>query len=192
MKNSFDNSFTHEIGSRLSEIGYEVLHATLNAADFGVPQRRRRAFFIAAADGVKLRFPKPTHFARQPKDINIPLFEHQNHVSVWDAISDLPSLDHGTGTEPCEYSARPANSFQTEVRNASGYVMNHIARELRPMQYARLSSLMPGEGYKDLPKHLQTKGGYSGAYGRLTKEMVAPTVTRWVFHPGSGRFGQSR
>ena len=42
---------------------------------------------------------------------------------------------------------------------------------------------------KDLPVHLRTKGGYSGAYGRLTKDMVAPTITRWVFHPGSGRWG---
>jgi DNA (cytosine-5)-methyltransferase 1 len=40
-----------------------------------------------------------------------------------------------------------------------------------------------------LPKELQTKGGFSGAYGRLTKDMVAPTITRWVFHPGSGRWG---
>lgn len=42
---------------------------------------------------------------------------------------------------------------------------------------------------KDLPEHLKTKGGYSGAYGRLTKDMIAPTITRWVFHPGSGRWG---
>ena len=33
------------------------------------------------------------------------------------------------------------------------------------------------------------RGGYSGAYGRLTKDMVAPTITRWMFHPGSGRWG---
>ena len=42
---------------------------------------------------------------------------------------------------------------------------------------------------KDLPADLQVKGGYSGVYGRLTKSMVAPTITRWVFHPGSGRWG---
>lgn len=189
MKNSFDNKFTYEIGNRLAALGYEVLHATLNAADFGVPQRRRRAFFIATANGGKLRFPRPSHFARQSEDLHFSLFEHRHHVCVWDAIGDLPNLEHGMGTQPCEYSSDPSGEFQMYVRNGEGTVMNHIARKLRPLQYERLSSLKPGEGYRELPNHLKTKGGYSGAYGRLTKEMVAPTVTRWVFHPGSGRFG---
>lgn len=51
------------------------------------------------------------------------------------------------------------------------------------------ASLKPGQGHKDLPKHLQVKSAYSGAYGRLTKNLIAPTITRWVFHPGSGRWG---
>ena len=53
----------------------------------------------------------------------------------------------------------------------------------------RLASLEPGESNKNLAADLKVKGGYSGAYGRLTKEMIAPTITRWVFHPGSGRWG---
>jgi DNA (cytosine-5)-methyltransferase 1 len=60
------------------------------------------------------------------------------------------------------------------------------------MQFARLNALKPGQGLRDLPIDLQTKGGYSGAYGRLTKDMVAPTITRWVFHPGSGRWGHPK
>lgn len=68
-------------------------------------------------------------------------------------------------------------------------VKNHIARKLTDKQYERLASISPGQGHKDLPVHLQTKGGYSGAYGRLTKDMIASTITRWVFHPGSGRWG---
>src|SRR5690606_18855678 len=68
-------------------------------------------------------------------------------------------------------------------------VRNHVARLLAPTQYARLAALKPGQKHKDLPRELQVRGGYSGAYGRLTKEMIAPTITRWVFHPGSGRWG---
>ena len=60
---------------------------------------------------------------------------------------------------------------------------------MQPTQYARLEALQPGEGNKQLPAHLKVKSGYSGAYGRLTKDMIAPTITRWVFHPGSGRWG---
>lgn len=68
-------------------------------------------------------------------------------------------------------------------------VKNHVARLLQPTQFARLSALKPGQGLKDLPVKLRVKSGYSGAYGRLTKDMIAPTITRWVFHPGSGRWG---
>jgi DNA (cytosine-5)-methyltransferase 1 len=75
------------------------------------------------------------------------------------------------------------------MRNGNRLVSNHSPRQLQPTQYARLAALEAGQGLKDLPKHLQVKGGYSGAYGRLTKDMVSPTITRWVFHPGSGRWG---
>jgi DNA (cytosine-5)-methyltransferase 1 len=47
---------------RFHEIGYRVEFAVLNAADYGVPQHRRRALFVAFADPrVAYRFPEPTH-----------------------------------------------------------------------------------------------------------------------------------
>jgi DNA (cytosine-5)-methyltransferase 1 len=45
-----------------------------------------------------------------------------------------------------------------------------------------------GEGVDALPKHLRPRSGYSGAYARLIPGEPARTITRWVFHPGSGRF----
>ena len=189
MTNGFDQTYTHRIFEQLLALGYNVDHSVLNAADFGVPQRRRRAFFLAAAEDTPVHFPRPTHFPPWRGDDRLDLFEKSDHISVWDAIGDLPSLDHGAGREPCEYGSPAQSEFQTMVRTDRGIVMNHVARELRPTQLERLASLKPGQGHKDLPDHLRVKGGYSGAYGRLTKEMIAPTITRWVFHPGSGRFG---
>ena len=43
-----------------------------------------------------------------------------------------------------------------------------------------------------MPDELKVKRGYSGAYGRLDYEMIAPTITRCVFHIGSGRFAHPR
>jgi len=74
-------------------------------------------------------------------------------------------------------------------KSSTSLLKNHFAKTLKPIQEERIRSLLPGQGLKDLPEHLQVKGGYSGAYGRLTKDMIAPTITRWVFHPGSGRWG---
>ena len=75
------------------------------------------------------------------------------------------------------------------MRSSSGFFFNHVARKLQPLQSERIHALEPGEGIKNLPKHLQPKSGYSGAYGILKKDMICPTITRWVFHPGSGRWG---
>lgn len=43
----------------LEEMGYVVEHELLNAADFGVPQNRRRVFLVAHRGG--FQFPKATH-----------------------------------------------------------------------------------------------------------------------------------
>lgn len=188
MRNGFSQSFSQEIITRLSDAGYSVTSMVLNAAEHGIPQRRRRAFFIAAKGSSTLQAPLPTHRKASPQ---MGLFQAQtrNFVGVWDAIGDLPSLVHGEGDDPCEYSCEPFSEYQRTMRTKSGKVHNHTARRLEPTQYARLAALRPGQGHKDLPDDIKVRGGYSGAYGRLTKEMIAPTITRWVFHPGSGRWG---
>src|SRR5207244_12935963 len=64
-----------ELRSSLEDIGYTTATWDLNAANFGVPQTRRR-IFVVAADGPTL--PDPP----DPKD--------GPRVTVWDAIGDLP------------------------------------------------------------------------------------------------------
>ncbi len=186
MRNGYERTYTEEITSRLSEAGYKVAHAVLSAADYGVPQRRRRAFFLAHRNGLEPRIPAPTHCS---PSTDTGLFAAPKHVSVWEAIGDLPPLRHGEGQELTEYACAPQNEFQKWVRQGCVATKNHVARRLAETQFARLAALAPGQGLKDLPPALRVKGGYSGAYGRLTKDMICATITRWVFHPGSGRWG---
>ena len=188
MKNGFEQSYSSEVMARLAKAGYNVDYKVMNSADYGVPQRRRRAFFVGGRDGLKPIFPRPTH----AKDAGMLFDTATGHVRVWDAIGDLLPLEHGKGRDPAEYAGPAQNDFQRALRGDQQRVRNHVARKLAPMQYARLSSIGPGQGLKDLPEHLKTKGGYSGAYGRLTETMIAPTITRWCFHPGSGRWGHPR
>ena len=183
MRNGFDREYTNAVLGRLTSAGYLVHHMVMNAADYGVPQRRRRAFFIATSDAA-FEFPAPTHF----DGARLPGFG-SSHVTVWDAIGDLPSVEHTDTQVTYEYKCEPFSEYQSKVRRGSQVVKNHRPRRLQPVQYERLASLRPGQGVKDLPEHLRVRSGYSGAYGRLTRDMVAPTITRWVFHPGSGRFG---
>jgi len=113
-----------------------------------------------------------------------------HHVTVKEAIDDLAYLEQGQGETEQAYATAPNNGYQKIMRrDSNGKVTNHIAKSLKPLQLERLTSIKPGQGIKDLPEAIRPKGGYSGAYGRLTTDMVAPTITRWVFHPGSGRWG---
>ena len=48
-----------QLKSDLENIGYAIKEGILNAADFGVPQNRRRAFILAFRGIVPIRMPKP-------------------------------------------------------------------------------------------------------------------------------------
>lgn len=186
MKNGFENAYSNEVIERLESAGYVVTSVVLNAAQFGVPQRRRRAFFMANRFGVRFDPPRPTHVLSAGDELPS-LFGGSQAVTVWDAISDLPLIEHGESS--VEYASEPSTPYQAMMREGAHGLSDHDARRLAPLQYARLAALKPGQGHKDLPDRLKVKAGYSGAYGRLTKSMIAPTITRWVFHPGSGRWG---
>jgi DNA (cytosine-5)-methyltransferase 1 len=183
--NAYDQAYTREIRETLAKYGYDVDVKVLFAPDYGIPQRRRRAFYFGSQSGKQICFPTPSHIKERT---NQNLFE-QSYVRVWDAIGDLPALRNGEGESPTEYTVNPHNQFQERMRRDAAKLYDHVARKLRPKQLARLSSLKAGEDARHLPKELAPKSGYSGAYGRLSKDSIAPTITRWVFHPGSGRFG---
>lgn len=73
--------FLSELIAALEAAGYDVLspYQVLNAADYGVPQDRKRLFVIGARRGLDVPdYPK----------------QHDQRVSVWEAIGDLPDADH--------------------------------------------------------------------------------------------------
>lgn len=169
--NAFNGAIREEIIATLKKYGYQVNVKIINMAHYGIPQKRRRCFFFASKRGVPT-FPK----------------EHDEILAGWDAISDLPVLNQGEGYDGMPYTVGPLNQYQAHLRAQSTSLYNHIANVMRPIQTARIASIGPGQGLRDMPPELQVKGGYSGAYGRLDFTSVAPTITRWVFHVGSGRF----
>lgn len=73
---------------------YEPHWAVLNAAEYGVPQLRKRFFLVAHRDGKRFQFPEPTHGDRSEEltlfDLDVAPF-----VTAWDAIGDLCDEQHG-------------------------------------------------------------------------------------------------
>ena len=65
------------IKQMFTDIGYELSFQLLNVSDFGVPQDRKRVFFIGYRNdlGLKFQFPKPTTL--------------ENKITLEQAISDL-------------------------------------------------------------------------------------------------------
>lgn len=75
-----------------TELGYNPQWKVLLAADFGVPQLRRRVFVVGRRDGKKFEFPEPTHsgwseHTRVFDTSKIP------HVTAAQAFADLPAFD---------------------------------------------------------------------------------------------------
>ncbi|MCL4871515.1 MAG: DNA cytosine methyltransferase [Anaerolineae bacterium] len=187
--NAYQGAVRNEIIETLESLDYKVEAKVIWAHHYGVPQTRQRAFFFASRTGILPSFP-PATFAQE--EIRTLFSVTRKYRSAWSAISDLPVLENGEGYEPMPYTFDPENDYQEMMRFESKELFDHITRELRPKQFARIASIKPGEGLKNLPEELRPQSGYSGAYGRLDFEMVAPTITRWVFHPGSGRFGHPK
>lgn len=61
--------------TKLVELGYQVEHRILCAADYGVPTTRRRVFLQAVRDGRPITWPEPTH--AQPKRC------HTGNLPAW-------------------------------------------------------------------------------------------------------------
>jgi DNA (cytosine-5)-methyltransferase 1 len=194
--NAYNGVIKNEIIEQLEKQGYQVNYSSLNAANYGIPQSRSRAFFLASLDQA-IQFPEPTHSGdirsdyRNKKSCNQLVILKSNIssiVTVKDAIGDLPSLEAGQEYMAEIYPLSPQTPYQSMIRNGSMKLTNHVARALSAIQMSRVRALSEGQDARDLPTELAPKKHYSGAYGRLYWDKPARTITRWVFHPGSGRF----
>jgi DNA (cytosine-5)-methyltransferase 1 len=75
----------------LGNLGYNPQWRVLLAADYGVPQLRRRVFVVGRRDGEKFEFPEPTHSGWSERDRKIDLTKRP-HVTASEAFAGLPLL----------------------------------------------------------------------------------------------------
>mgnify|MGYP001575323919 CR=1 FL=1 len=177
-----------EIEERLAKLGYDVEHRVLKAEEYGVPQERRRVFFVANRLGIKFEWPKPTHGVQQNGSGALkPL------VTVWDAIGDLPPLKILEGAEIQAYKDAPESEYQRQMRQGSKQLHNHVAPFLAPINIERLKFIKPGGSWRDIPVRLLPAGmkkarrcDHTKRYGRLEKKGLASTIlTKCDLHWGA-------
>lgn len=172
-----DGAVKRDIYDTFSELGYDVHAEVLCAADYGVPQMRKRAIFIGNNLGLSSTdfFPPSTH----SKD---------KYVSVMDAISDLPELNAGEGTEDINYPTNVVlTDYQCKLVNPKGLIYNHISSQHKPETIELLKMINEGQTMKDLPEEYRTKSVHSGAYGRMEGNSPAYTLTTRLNTPSVGR-----
>ena len=123
--------FKKQIITAFEDLGYKVTYGVLCAADFGVPQERRRAVFMGQlGDTLTLSLPKPDG----------------THTTIKEAIYDLPFIESGEGTEQSVYTTVPFSSYQKELRGNCNILYNHVATKHSPKALEKLRMIPKGAG----------------------------------------------
>lgn len=180
-----------EIYHSLESLGFHVDHQVLRAENFGVPQERRRIFFIGVRDSDSFRWPEPTHCRLDNVLLKVP--GQKPLVTVWDAISDLPELSICEGEDESDYNCEPESEFQHTIRRRSKRLFNHVAPALADINLERLKHIPQGGSWRDIPVALLPSGmkrarrsDHTKRYGRLHPDGLASTIlTKCDLHWGA-------
>ena len=137
--------------SEYDAAGYNVKICKLNAAEYGVPQKRERVFFI----GIRKDLP-----FNEEKISPVPFLSEEDQVTLEEAIMDLPQIKAREGKEFQEYNREPTNDYQKWARTNSDGVYNHIAMRHTQRIIERFENIGYGQSVADVDEcHQQRKRG---------------------------------
>ncbi|MBM3910589.1 MAG: DNA cytosine methyltransferase [Thaumarchaeota archaeon] len=193
-----DGRVVESLISEFKLLGYKNTEAwLLNAADYGVPQIRKRAFLVGSKSISSIDKPIRTYGNAQEIKKKIGL---EKYTTLIKAIGDLPKIQPGkTHADKDEYAFNPQNDFQMEMRKFSNTVTNHTVTRNTPLVITRIRSVPPGGNWADIPKKLmQVNGKYSKIekahsmiYRRMMKNEPCITLTNFrkgmIIHPTQHR-----
>lgn len=185
-KNSKNESIVGLLKKAFYDIGYTVEMNVMNAAEYGIPQKRKRVIIVGLQGDKKFTFPKPTH-----GDVDSGL---KPFVTVQEALGDLPAATNNEN-KSVSYRKKPQNDYQKRMR-ASGEAMvsEHFMPTLSELDKYIISHVKPGGNYMDIPKdvdskriqRLQRDGGHTTCYGRMMPSEPSYTINTYFNRPNVG------
>jgi DNA (cytosine-5)-methyltransferase 1 len=161
--------------------GYTVAHWILNAADFGVPQKRWRLFVVASLHGQTVPKPKPVT---------------STYVTVRDAISDLPVLRNGASRDDRAYREIEPSKYALKMRGGMKSCGNHLVTASNSNILARYSHIPKGGNWKNIPEALMDNYAdrercHTGIYKRLRLDQPSIVIGNFrknmLIHPTQTR-----
>lgn len=153
----------------------------LNAADFGVPQRRHRTILIASRVG-PVALPNPSYARALERG-------RQPWRTVRDAIGDLDPETDGVQLPDSRTSF-----FGVSLPGIFKFQDLHIGRQPRAQSLERYNHIPPGGGRFDLPPHLlprcwrEKPSGTTDVMGRMRWDAPSLTVRTEFFKPEKGQY----
>lgn len=168
-------------GNINGDLGYNIRYKVLNSVDYGVPENRDRVFIVGIRKdlGIKWEFPKP-----------IPGM----HLSVREAISDLPPVSEGESVS--DYKSTAQNDYQRLMRHGSSVLTQHYCGVYGDKMRVVIHNVKQGQGRNDFNKLIEAgviekkyklTSGYANTYGRLVESSPSPTITNNLATPSSLR-----
>lgn len=144
--------------------GYNCENKLLYAPDYGVPQIRKRVFFVA------LR-----------KDLGTFVFPEksllpENYVSCEAAIGDLPNLEFDLGADKLKYDKKPKTVYQKKMRNGNNVLFNHLGTKHTDHVINVISQVPEGGNHKDLPPGVGESRKFNEAWTRYHSQKPSKTI----------------
>lgn len=187
MRSYKDGWVEKQIKSDLKDAGYKnVKSEILNAANYGIPQHRKRIFFIGTRNGdVEINLPAPTHFDESALN-GIKNKKIRPYVTVGEALGDLPSLPLPEARKKMrdvtmQYTGRHILPYQKWMRMGSnGIVHNHITRWHRSIDVKIFSIMKEGDKWHNIPATYRKKIGYNDSVFKDKWKKLSSNKPSWT------------
>ncbi len=177
------------------KLGYAVESDVLNAAEYGVPQVRKRLFIVGNKVGIHFEFPTSTHGPGLKPS-----------VTVRAAIGDLPRLANGSSEDYVVYPpprkrlpkgrlTRYQRTMRTSV-HASSKVQGNLVTESSEKIIKRYKHIKAGQNWEVIPSRLMdnyedTSRCHTGIYRRLEWDSPSKVIGNFrknmLIHPKQNR-----
>jgi DNA (cytosine-5)-methyltransferase 1 len=151
------------IHDEFKRLGYSYSEKLIFAPDYGIPQIRKRMFFVGSLYNENFVFPEPTHV-------------ESNYVTCSQAIGDLPSLLDDIGSEKMSYNLLAESDYQLEMRIGSNGLYNHVGTIHTKMVKEVIRQVPEGGNHKDLPKGVGESRRFNEAWTRYHSQKPSKTI----------------